>query len=175
VVTRQRLLPAPTVGATAVAVYESGTNTRKVQHQLPAGQSFVSDQIRLAQWATASGPRTVALTFTTNGFSTFLHAVDAKEGGTAFTCPVATGPVRSAPQLFEVANGSIAFMEGANTCGKCDPPYAQSSAAFHTLPLPLISQTNDEPWVGTFGGAGHDHREEPLMLAPSTTQSLTGP
>ena len=59
---------------------------------------------------------------------------------------------RSEPQLFEVADGSIALMEGSDACGKCDPPYAGKH----------------EPWVGTFGGAGHDHREEPEVEQTST-------
>ena len=67
---------------------------------------------------------------------------------------------RTEPQLFEVAEGSLTLMEGSDACGKCDPPFAGSSAAFHSVLLPYISLSVYEPWIGTFGGAGHDHREE---------------
>jgi len=68
----------------------------------------------------------------------------------------------SAPQLVEVSDGSMSLMEGSDACGKCDPPFANSSAAFHSYQLPLIAPAL-EPWLGTFGGPGHDHREEVLV------------
>ncbi|HEY0883288.1 MAG TPA: hypothetical protein VGD87_17250, partial [Archangium sp.] len=68
------------------------------------------------------------------------------------------------PQLFEVANGSLGIMNGALDglgnpgCSKCDPPLANSAGAFFSFSTPRLSIA-EEPWVGTFGGAGHDHRE----------------
>ena len=49
-------------------------------------------------------------------------------------------------------------VSGNPGCLKCDPPLAGSSAAFQTLDVPGLSIAA-EPWVGTFGGAGHDHQE----------------
>ena len=92
--------------------------------------------------------------------------MDPRDGREAFSCPVALPTARTGPQLFEVADGSLAVMEGSNACGKCDPPYAGSSAAFHTLKTPLLSVARGEPWVGAFGGAGHDHREEAITPPP---------
>ena len=43
-------------------------------------------------------------------------------------------------------------------CNKCDPPLAGSAGAFFSMPTSGLSVAS-EPWVGTFGGAGHDHRE----------------
>lgn len=166
VVTRQRTITAPTVGAKSLNAYEAGTATARWSHALGAGQTFGSDQLRLASWSTRRGPQTVALTFTTLFGRTQLHAIVARDGSPAFTCDL-TMNSRTEPQLFEVADGSLTLMEGSDSCGKCDPPYAESSAAFHTLPLPHISPANLEPWVGTFGGAGHDHHEEPpVPLGP---------
>jgi hypothetical protein len=161
VVTRQRTVVAPLVGAVSLNGYESGTSSARWKHLLAAGQTFGSDQVRLATWTTHKGPQTVALTFTRQNGHSQLHAIVAQDGSEAFTCDVVGINTRTEPQLFEVANGSIALMEGSDSCNKCDPPFASSSAAFHTLQLPYISIANFEPWVGTFGGAGHDHREEP--------------
>ncbi|MBK7857321.1 MAG: tenascin-X [Archangiaceae bacterium] len=161
VVTAERSVPAPTVGATTLRGYEAGTPTQRWVHTLPAGESFWSDQIRLAQWSVRGGQRTVALTFTKAGASTWLKAIDTRDGSQAFSCPLRLEG-RSAPQLVEVSEGSMSLMEGSDTCGKCDPPFASSSAAFHTFPLPLISPAN-EPWLGTFGGPTHDHREEVVV------------
>ena len=159
VVSKQRTIVAPVEGATSLNGYESGTNSARWKHLLEPGQTFGSDQVRLASWSTRKGPTTVALTFTKKNGRTQLHGIVARDGSEAFTCDVAmTG--RTQPQLFEVAEGSMALMEGSDACGKCDPPFAGSSAAFHSISLPLISPAIFEPWVGTFGGAGHDHREE---------------
>ena len=166
VITQQRTVVAPVVGGLSLNGYESGTNTPRWKHRLGSGQFFGSDQVRLSSWSTSRGPQTVALTFTRQAGHTQLHGIVARDGVEAFTCDVSGINLRSEPQLFEVANGSIALMEGSDACGKCDPPYAGSSAAFHTLQLPTISVSTSEPWVGTFGGAGHDHREEQLSEPP---------
>ncbi|MBL8957277.1 MAG: tenascin-X [Myxococcaceae bacterium] len=160
VVTRERSVPAPTVGQSVLKGYEAGTPTERWAHTLTAPERFWSDQLRLAKWAVRGGERTVALTFTEALGKRYLKAIDTRDGSEAFTCPLALDG-RSEPQLFEVSEGSMSLMEGSDACGKCDPPFASSSAAFHSYPLPLISPAY-EPWLGTFGGPGHDHREEPL-------------
>jgi hypothetical protein len=92
-----------------------------------------------------------------------LHAIDVQDGYEAFSCPIEVAG-RTPPQLFEVANGSLGVMNGALDamgnpgCGKCDPPFAGSAATFFSVPTPTLSIAA-EPWVGTFGGAGHDHQE----------------
>jgi outer membrane protein assembly factor BamB len=161
VVTKERGIPAPTVGQTWLKGYEAGTPTQRWTHTLGVGESFWSDQIRLAQWSVRGGQRTVALTFTQALGNAYLKAIDTRDGSEAFSCPLELHG-RSAPQLVEVSEGSMSLMEGSDACGKCDPPFASSFAAFHTFPLPLISPAN-EPWLGTFGGPGHDHREEVLI------------
>ena len=108
----------------------------------------------------------MALTFTQQFGVKQLHGIRTRDGSEAFTCTL-SGDFSGAPQLFEVANGSLALMEGSTACGKCDPPFAGSSAVFHTFNLPGLSVSHDEPWVGTFGGGGHDHREEVLVAPPA--------
>ena len=86
-----------------------------------------------------------------------------QDGSQAFNCEVDV-PDRTPPQLFEVANGSLGMMNGAMDsagnpgCVKCDPPLAGSAGAFFSIPTARLS-TAEEPWSGTFGGPGHDHRE----------------
>jgi hypothetical protein len=65
---------------------------------------------------------------------------------------------RGVPQLLEVGKGTIAMMEGAG-CEKCDPPFAASFGGFHTFDTPHLGPAV-APWVGTFGGAGHDGQED---------------
>jgi hypothetical protein len=50
------------------------------------------------------------------------------------------------------------LMEGASTCGECDPPFAYSRARFLRFSMPGLLPAN-EPWPGTFGGPGHGHHE----------------
>lgn len=174
VVSDSRFVPAPVEGATRVDGYEAGQGTQRWRHQLGPGRYFWTDQIRLAAWRTSRGTETVALTFTDGMGGPALYAINPRDGSEAFSCPLGN-TFGSAPQLFEVANGSIAVMEdarepsGALACGKCDPPFAGSSATFHSLTTPLLSPSR-APWVGTFGGAGHDHREEPPLSAVPTSQ-----
>lgn len=158
VVTHERSVPAPTVGQTVLKGYEAGTPTQRWTHTLASPERFWSDQIRLAKWSVRGGDRTVALTFTEALGKHYLKAFDTRDGSEAFTCELKLEG-RSAPQLAEVSEGSMSLMEGSDACGKCDPPFANSNAAFHSYPLPLISPVF-EPWLGTFGGPGHDHREE---------------
>jgi PQQ enzyme repeat len=168
VISDSRLIPAPTAGGTTLSAFEAGQSQLRWSHTLPTGWTFWSDQLRLAQWSTSQGPRTVATTFVADATDTDtvyrLYAVDVHNGLAAFSCQVAL-PTRTPPQLFEVANGSLAVMNGALDgagrpgCGKCDPPFASSSAAFQTLSTPGLSVAQ-EPWGGTFGGADHDHHED---------------
>lgn len=169
VTSSSRLIPAPREGATRLAGFEAGQSTQRWSRTLPAPWSFWSDQLRLAKWQTSKGARTIALTFLkdeTNGLQPFyaMYGVDVQDGSQAFLCPLELPVTRTPPQLFEVAGGSVAIMNGAMDfegnagCNKCDPPLAGSSGAFFSVPTPTLSIAT-EPWVGTFGGAGHDHRE----------------
>lgn len=168
VISSTRLIPAPTAGATTLAGYEAGALQLRWSAVLPGPWTFWSDQIRLARWQTSKGPRTIALTFVEDATSGQqpaygLYGFDVQDGAEAFHCPVAL-PARTPPQLFEVANGSLGVMSGALDstgnpgCSKCDPPLAGSAGAFFSMPTRGLSVA-EEPWVGTFGGAGHDHRE----------------
>jgi hypothetical protein len=165
VISNARLIPSPAANGRALTGFEAGQTSLRWIHTLPTGWSFWGEQLRLASWSTSQGERTVALTFATDeGGQKLLHAVDVENGLKAFSCPIAL-PQRTEPQLFEVANGRVAVMEGALDaegnpgCLKCDPPLANSSAAFQVVDTPGISIVS-EPWVGTFGGAGHDHHED---------------
>lgn len=170
VVSDARLIPAPHEGGTTLTGYEAGTSTPRWSTTLPGTSTFWSDQLRLASWRTSKGARTVALTWVLDGLTGLqpsyqLYGFDVFDGSIAFACPVDV-PDRTPPQLFEVASGSLAMMNGALDsstllpgCNKCDPPLAYTSGWFHSLPTPLLSPAA-EPWVGTFGGAGHDHHED---------------
>lgn len=168
VVAQARVVPAPVSGGRILSGYEAGSLQLRWTRPLPGVTQFWSDQLRLAKWETSRGPRTVALTFVedpSDGLqpTRSLYAVDVQDGYEAFSCPIEVSG-RTPPQLFEVANGSLGVMNGALDasgnpgCGKCDPPFAGSAAAFFSVPTPTLSIA-EEPWVGTFGGAGHDHRE----------------
>ena len=169
VVSQARLIPAPYAGAKDLVGYEAGVLQQRWSATLPGSWTFWSDQLRLARWQTSKGPRTVALTFVTsdpgNGLQPLygLYGIDVQDGSEAFNCPIQL-PARTPPQLFEVANGSLGIMSGALDflgnpgCSKCDPPLAGSAGAFFSVPTRGLSVAQ-EPWVGTFGGAGHDHRE----------------
>ncbi len=163
VVSQTRLIPAPAEGGVVLNGYEAGVLQLRWSATLPGSWVFWSDQVRLAKWQTSKGPRTVALTFVQNQSQYGLYAFDVQDGAEAFHCPIVL-PARTPPQLFEVANGSLGIMSGALDlagnpgCSKCDPPLAGSSGAFFSVTTRGLSVA-EEPWVGTFGGAGHDHRE----------------
>jgi hypothetical protein len=168
VVSDARFIPAPVAGSQTLSGYEAGLNSLRWTHTLGSQSSFWSDQIRLASWSVPSGKRTVALTFVQDGALGLtpisLRAIHVSDGSEAFSCPVMMMP-RTPVQLFELGANSLGMMEGALDddgqpgCGKCDPPYAGSAAVFRHFALPGIS-VPVEPWIGTFGGPGHDHREE---------------
>lgn len=164
VVSDTRLVPAPLTGASSLAAFEAGGTGARWTNSLPSGWTFWGEQVRLASWETSRGKRTVALALINSSGLHSLYGIDVVTGNTAFSCPVEVGS-RTEPQLMEVGNGKVAIMNGAldsegnPACLKCDPPLANSSAAFHVLEVPWISVAH-ESWIGTFGGAGHDHREE---------------
>jgi outer membrane protein assembly factor BamB len=170
VVSDARMVPAPVASATELVGYEAGQSVVRWRHQLPAGSRFAGEESRLASWRVSSGQRTVALTFVNRDGEAdplALHAVNVHDGSTAFTCSIRLGAA-TPPQLMEVVDGTLTFMEGAldgngaASCGKCDPPFAGAAASFHSFSVPLLGGAR-EPWVGTFGGPGHDHREEVLF------------
>ncbi len=66
--------------------------------------------------------------------------------------------------------GYWGLMEGAQTCGQCDPSYAGSRAAFQLLVAPG-TEASQEPWSGVFGGPAHDHREKPGWLVQTEKAS----
>lgn len=173
VISDTRLIPAPVEGAQQLTVYEAGTNQPRWTHKLKPTASFFSDQLRLASWDTSRGKKTVALTWVADGATQLvptlsLLGINVHDGSEAFSCPVAYSAA-TPPQLFELAEGSLTVMGGAldvggnRGCGKCDPPFAGSSARFITLPTAGLGVPK-EPWLGTFGGPTHDHQEE--VFAP---------
>lgn len=168
VVSDARFIPAPVEGSNRLNGYEAGLNTLRWTHQLPAGVSFWSDQIRLGKWTVPQGHRTVALTFIQDRANPLtpiaLRAIHVNDGSEAFTCPMLMLP-RTPAQLVELGHETLGVMEGAldpsggPACSKCDPPFAGSSAAFRQFRVPGLDVPL-EPWIGTFGGPSHDHREE---------------
>lgn len=174
VVARSTMVPEPMVGSSVLEGYEAGDARKRWVHRLSNGWTFWSDQVRLARWETSQGPRTVALTFVAADTLLLphynLYGIDVTTGAQAFDCPLSPsiGEPRTPPQLLEVAEGSLTWMDGAvdavqrlPSCAKCDPPFAGSSGTFRTVEVPGVSVAK-EPWLGTFGGAAHDHQEEIL-------------
>ena len=125
---------------------ESGfveSEPKGVRVQLRPGESLIVRTFRVAPvrdgmmlwlYRDPAGPaRPIAgtweVTFTEGGLGTAksLLAIDADTGQTAFSCPLVQS-FRSEPQLFEVSDGMLSLMEGSDACGKCDPPFAGSSA-----------------------------------------------
>lgn len=169
VVADQRMIAAPAPNGVSLTAYEAGVSDVRWTHRLNPGELFWSEQLRLARWQTSTGPRSVAMTFITSPVGVAVRAINVHDGSEAFTCPVELPPGYP-PQLFEISNGAMMVMSGAvdesgaPACSKCDPPFAGSAAMFFSLGLQGISQSS-EPWVGTFGGASHDHREEVPLQA----------
>src|SRR5205823_3523416 len=147
--------PAPVAGGTKLFGYELANGQSRWTYQLPGADAFSSAQLRLASWKydAALEPMTVALAFTQRAGAPTLVAIDARFGAEQWACPLGYS-ARTEPQAFELASGMMALMDGAATCGHCDPPFADSSASFHTFALSGVDVAR-EPWVGTFGGAGH--------------------
>ncbi len=165
VVTGEAFVPSPIALSSSLAGYDLRTGARRWTYSAP-GRQFWSEQIRLASWRSrpTDEPMTVALFFALEAEKPTLVAVDPRWGGEEWSCPI-SHTYRTPPQLFEVARGSLVLMEGSDQCGNCDPPFAQSKATFHRFTVPGVDSAR-EPWVGTFGGAGHDHHED-AALPPS--------
>jgi hypothetical protein len=126
---------------------------------LPLGDYFLSDQIRLANFRSHPNdtPSNAILAFAQRSGRLSLMAVDAESGTELWTCPVDYSAA-AGPQLFEVSTGGLGSMEGAETCGACDPPFATSHGHFRMLTVPGI-EPSSAPWPGAFGGPGHPHHE----------------
>ncbi len=133
-------------------------------YRLPAGASFVSKELRLGTWPEGGERRTMVLGFATEGRRPVLVGVRARDGSEAFRCELGYTP-RTMPQLFELGPGSLTLMDGATSCGECDPPFSESRARFQRFTLPALEPA-EAPWPGTFGGPGHDHHEDPVRAAP---------
>lgn len=130
-------------------------------YSLPDGQVFTSKELRLASLPAGEGlpPETVVLAsaIAEANNQRLLVGVRARDGSEAFQCPLTYLP-RGVPQLMELAPGALVLMDGATTCGECDPPFAYSQAQFVRFPVQGLMPAR-EPWPGTFGGPGHGHHE----------------
>jgi hypothetical protein len=127
---------------------------------LAAGDTLLSEEIRLAELAAqpTQPAQTALLAFATLSGQPSLFALDPESGAELWACPLGYSSPNP-PQMVEISNNGLGLMEGATTCGHCDPPYAGSQATvFRTLSAPGLSPSQ-EPWTGTFGGAGHPHHE----------------
>ncbi len=144
------------------------------RYELPQGWSFTSKEVRLAEWPELRGlaPEKVVLGFASDGQRPSLVGVRARDGSEAFMCPLNYTP-RSIQQLLELGPGSLVLMDGATTCGECDPPFAYSRARFQRFSIPKLTPAA-VPWPGTFGGPGHDHHEDPVYAAPQSQPRLGG-
>ncbi|HYH98180.1 tenascin-X [Hyalangium sp.] len=172
VATRQVVVPSPegtTVNPDAGVATSSELKGYTVPELAPAwtyrlgeGQSFASKELRLAETypGGSEGVETLVLGFMANGSKPTLVGVRAKDGSEAFQCTLAYTP-RTVPQLFELGPESLVLMDGATTCGECDPPFAYSRARFQRFPLEGLRPA-EAPWPGTFGGPGHGHHESPV-------------
>ncbi|MCP3137072.1 tenascin-X [Pyxidicoccus xibeiensis] len=132
-------------------------------YSLKAGQLLTTKELRLASLPVGAGlpPETVVLTTAadTSGEKTewLLVGVRPGDGSEAFQCPMSY-EARTFPQLLELAPGALMVMDGAERCGECDPPFANSQARFMRFVTPGLLPAK-EPWPGTFGGPGHGHHE----------------
>jgi hypothetical protein len=167
VISKSRVIPAPKEDTNYFEGFEAGLSIARWRTLLDAQETFHSDHVRLAQWKTSKGLETVALTFTKRpanpNSSYWLTAFETETGFRAFSCAIEL-PQRTPPQLFEIQSETMAVMGGAlegdkRACSKCDPPHAGSSAQFDTYRLKNITAA-PQPWIGTFGGANHDHHED---------------
>ena len=134
---------------------------------LTGADQFLTQEIRLARWQPSGQdlPETVALGFATLSGEQSLLAFRAADGKQVWSCAVPTGGFRGAPQLFELVPGKLGLMSGAQSCGRCDPPYANSKAAFSILDVPTLFPT-EAPWMGTFAGPSHDGHEKAIAPPP---------
>lgn len=144
------------------------------KYTLPQGMSFTSKEIRLAEYPAGKGlpPQTVVLGFVSDGTVPQLVGVRASDGNEAFRCELGYAP-RGIQNLVELAPGALVMMDGATTCGECDPPFAYSQPRFQRFTIPGLMPA-EQPWPGTFGGPGHGHHENQTYAAPRTNTSLEG-
>ncbi|NMO17665.1 tenascin-X [Pyxidicoccus fallax] len=129
-------------------------------YSLRDGQNLFTKELRLGTWPAGTGrPRDTVVLSTAMGADAqpMLVAVRVKDGSEAFQCPLSYSP-RGVTQLMELAPDAMVMMDGATTCGECDPPFANSRARFLRFPMPGLLPAS-EPWPGTFGGPGHGHHE----------------
>jgi hypothetical protein len=176
VATREVVVPSPagtTVNPDAGVIISPELDGYSVPGLTPAwtyrleeGQSFASKELRLAETlgGGSEGIETLVLGFVADGVTPTLVGVRAKDGSEAFRCALSYTPL-SQPQLFELGPESFVLMDGATTCGECDPPFAYSRSRFQRFPLHGL-QPAQAPWPGTFGGPGHGHHELPVRAAP---------
>jgi hypothetical protein len=176
VATREVMVPSPVgttvnpdagvASSTQLSGYTVPGLTSAWTYHLPEGQSFASKELRLAETLPGGneGIETLVLSFVADGLTPTLLGVRTKDGSEAFRCALSYTP-RSIPQLFELGPESFVMMDGANTCGECDPPFAYSRARFQRYPLDGL-QPAEAPWLGTFGGPGHGHHELPVRSSP---------
>ncbi len=132
-------------------------------YALKAGQHLATKELRLATWpggGAGLSPETLVLTqAVAEDDRPLLVGVRARDGSEAFQCPLDYAP-RTLPQSMELAPGALFLMDGALSCGECDPPFANSQPRFLRFTLPGLLPAR-EPWSGTFGGPGHGHHEQP--------------
>lgn len=159
--TREALIPGPLAGGNALSAFLQPSLAPAWSYTLPAGQSFASDVLQLSAWTTRAGARTVALAFARTSGGTDLVGVDAATGQEAFRCPVT---LPADPALAVLGAGGLGVMTPyapPASCLVCDPRYATTRNRFFWLDLPLLGRPT-APWPGYLGGAGHDHREDPV-------------
>ncbi|MBN1208490.1 MAG: tenascin-X [Myxococcaceae bacterium] len=176
VATRQVVVPSPpgtsvnpdagVVASTELSGYTVPGLAPAWTYRLGEGESFVSKELRLAETEPrgSGGAETLVLGFAASGVTPTLVGVRARDGWEEFRCALAYTP-RTVPQLFELGPESLVLMDGAQTCGECDPPFANSRARFQRFPLEGL-QPAEAPWPGTFGGPGHGHHESPVRGSP---------
>src|SRR6185295_16013235 len=88
VVTGERSIPSPVVGASTLKGYEAGTDDQRWTAVLDNGVTFWSDQIRLANWKVKNGSRSIALASTEKLGVKYLKGINTHDGSEAFACPM---------------------------------------------------------------------------------------
>lgn len=156
VATRTTVIPGVGVGSQGFSGFQAGTLTPRWSQQFEVG-NFTSDVLRLASWSTPAGPREVVLGFVAGGPIRSLGAWDPETGEHLFYCQVNEDAL-----LFEVGREGMALMSAyapPQGCPICDPRYAGTRNRFSWYDLPLLDRST-QPWSGTLGGPGHDHKED---------------
>lgn len=163
VATSERLIPSPSrdegTGAWSLEGYGLPGLAPSWTYAFQGWPGPVAPEVRLATWVTQPGlpPETVVLGTGMTGTGPRMFAVSARDGSEVFQCPL-SGTTQPA-QFLELGPDSVVMMDGAGTCGDCDPPFAYSQARFRRFAIPGLKPA-EAPWPGTFGGPGHDHHED---------------